>query len=216
MAAAAGRKKSIISSAGLQIDTPIANNTVLNQGAISSLYQECSRLRARLMSVRGFQDYFQLCNAQNSRQSTDPVTQLWDLFSFGIPLCYIFDQLPEDEGFSRINNSGFNQEQFDANPDRAKKHAIALFAMQIRSERVKQNIQKCELFTVTDLWDRTSNDGLVKVSILGLVLRPSLHPISGCQDRQGHRQPSTPNCFRRCPSLATIFIHAGLSGFLRR
>lgn len=163
MAAVAGRKKSIVSSAGLQIDTPIANNTVLNQGAISSLYQECSRLRARLVSVKGFQDYFALCNSYNSRQSTDPVTQLWDLFSFGIPLCYIFDQLPDDEGFAKINNSAFNQEQFDANPDRAKKHAIALFAMQIRSEKVKQLIPKCELFTVTDLWDRGSNDGLVKV-----------------------------------------------------
>jgi cell division control protein 24 len=56
-----------------------------------------------------------------------------------------------------------NQEQYDANPDRAKKHAIALFAMQIRTDKVTQNIPGCELFTVTDLWDRNSTDGLVKV-----------------------------------------------------
>lgn len=163
MASVAGRKKSIVSGAGLQIDTPVANNTLLNQAAITSLYQECSRLRARLMSIRGFQYYFDLIASDDSRQSTDPVTHLWDLFAYGIPLCYIFDQLPEHQGFNKINNSEFDPEKYDANPDRAKKHAIALFAMQIRSDKVAQNIPDCELFTVTDLWDRRSNDGLVKV-----------------------------------------------------
>lgn len=163
MASVAGRKKSIVSSAGLQIDTPVANNTLLNQAAITSLYQECSRLRARLMCIRGFQYYFNLIASDDSRRSTDPVTQLWDLFSYGIPLCFIFDQLPEGQGFNKINNSDFDPEKYDANPDREKKHAIALFAMQIRSDKVAQNIPNCELFTVTDLWDRRSNDGLVKV-----------------------------------------------------
>ncbi|THV05107.1 hypothetical protein K435DRAFT_850307 [Dendrothele bispora CBS 962.96] len=160
--ASAGRKKSIVSNAGFQIDTPIANNTLLNQAAITSLYQECSRLRSRLMHIRGFSKYFQLVS-NDSRQSTDPVTQLWDLFSYGIPLCYIFDQLPEHEGFNKINNSEFNKDQYESNPDRAKKHGIALFAMQVRSEKVAQNIPECESFTVTDLWDRGSTDGLVKV-----------------------------------------------------
>ncbi|KAK7472499.1 Guanine nucleotide exchange factor for Cdc42p [Stygiomarasmius scandens] len=151
------RKKSIVSSA---IETPIANNTLLNQAAITSLYQECSRLRSRLIHIRGFSKYFQLVN-NDARQSTDPVTQLWDLFSYGIPLCYIFDQLPDD--FNKINNSEFNKDQYEANPDRAKKHGIAVFAMQVRNDKVAQNIPECEPFTVTDLWDRGSTDGLVKV-----------------------------------------------------
>ncbi|KAJ6609885.1 hypothetical protein B0H10DRAFT_1812724 [Mycena sp. CBHHK59/15] len=160
----AGRKKSIISTAGLLSDSPIQNNTLLNKAASQSvsLYQRCSALRARLMQIRGFVFYFSLASP-DSRQSTDPVTQLWDLFSLGVPLCYIFDQLPEEGGFNKINHSEFNQEQYDANPDRAKKHAIALFAMQIRNDKVAQNIPGCELFTVTDLWDRNSTDGLVKV-----------------------------------------------------
>lgn len=161
MASVAGRKKSIVSSTGLQIDTPVANNTLLNQAAISSLYQECSRLRSRLSCIRGFQKYFNLVASNDSRQSTDPVTQLWDLFSYGIPLCYIFDLLPAEDGFQKIHNHDFIQEQYDANPDRAKKHAIALFAIQVRL--VSEKIPDCELFTVTDLWDRRSNDGLVKV-----------------------------------------------------
>ncbi|KAJ6593870.1 hypothetical protein B0H19DRAFT_1205280 [Mycena capillaripes] len=160
----AARKRSIISPAGLSSDSPIQNNTLLNKAASQSvsLYQRCSALRARLMQIRGFSPYFSLASPDN-RQSTDPVTQLWDLFSLGIPLCYIFDQLPEEGAFNKINHSEFNQEQHNANPDRAQKHAIALFAMQIRTDKVTQNIPGCELFTVTDLWDRNSTDGLVKV-----------------------------------------------------
>ena len=166
MATVAGRKKSIVSSAGLQIDTPIASNTLLNKAASqsTSLYQQCSSLRSHLMRIRGFSDYFNLLSSsEDARQSTDPVTQLWDLFSFGIPLCYIFDQLPVEQGFTRINNSQFNEDEYEANPDKPKKRAIALFSMQIRTDKVMQCIPGCEPFTVTDLWDRNSTDGLVKV-----------------------------------------------------
>ncbi|KAF9568221.1 rho guanine nucleotide exchange factor scd1 [Agrocybe pediades] len=164
MASVAGRKKSIVSTTGLQIDTT-ANNTLLNKAASqsTSLYQQCSSLRARLLRIRGFAHYFSSSSSPDSRQSTDPVTQLWDLFSTGTPLCYIFDQLPEEEGFQKLNHSEFDQQQYENNPDKAKKRAIALFAMQIRAEKVMQEIPGCELFTVTDLWDRNSTDGLVKV-----------------------------------------------------
>ncbi|KAF8971148.1 hypothetical protein BDZ97DRAFT_1753477 [Flammula alnicola] len=164
MTSVAGRKKSIVSTTGLQIDTN-ANNTLLNKAASqsTSLYQQCSSLRNRLMRIRGFAHYFSIASSPDSRQSTDPVTQLWDLFSAGTPLCFIFDLLPEEAGFKRLNNSSFNQEQYEANPDKAKKHAIARFAMQIRLENVTEKIPGCELFTVTDLWDRNSTDGLVKV-----------------------------------------------------
>ena len=162
MSSVAGRKKSIISTVGLQIET----NTLLNKAASqsTSLYQQCSSLKSRLMLIRGFPPYFSLASPEDSRQSTDPVTQLWDLFSLGTPLCYIFDQLPLHPGIDKIDNSEFNQGQYVANPDRAKKHAIALFAMKIRKEEVMQSIPGCEPFTVTDLWDRNSTDGFVKVS----------------------------------------------------
>ena len=165
MASVAGRKKSIVSTTGLQIDTS-ANNTLLNKAASqsTSLYQQCSALRSRLMRIRGFAPYFSLSSSSpDARRSTDPVTQLWDLFSTGTSLCYIFDQLPEDAGFKRINNSTFDPEQYEANPDRVKKRAIALFAMQLKDETVVKAIPGCEPFMVTDLWDRNSTDGLVKV-----------------------------------------------------
>jgi hypothetical protein len=164
MTSVAGRKKSVISTAGLTIDTPVATNGLLNKAASqsTSLYQQCSALRSRLMLIRGFPHYFNLATPPDSRRSTDPVTQLWDLFALGIPLCYIFDLLPAEAGFNKINNSSFT-EDYDANPDRAQKRAIALFAMQIRTDEVTQKIPGCELFTVTDLWDRKLTDGLVKV-----------------------------------------------------
>ena len=171
MTSVAGRKKSIISTVGLQIDTNASSNTLLNKAASqsTSLYQQCSSLKSRLMRIRGFPTYFSLASPEDSRQSTDPVTQLWDLFSLGTPLCYIFDQLPVDAGFDdKIDNSEFNQSKYAANPDRAKKHAIALFAMKIRKEEVMQAIPGCEPFTVTDLWDRNSTDGFVKVSSLNV------------------------------------------------
>lgn len=156
MSATAGRKKSIISSTGLQIDTPVAQNTLLNKAASqsTSLYQQCSQLRARLMRIVDFPPYFNLASAPGTRQSLDPVTQLWDLFSLGIPLCFIFNLLDSVIPISIDTNP----DVFDASNERTKKRAIALFAMQIRQ------VSECEAFTVTDLWDRNSTDGLVKVS----------------------------------------------------
>ncbi|KAH8828393.1 hypothetical protein DL96DRAFT_1464086 [Flagelloscypha sp. PMI_526] len=154
MSSSQARKKSIVSTAGLVIDTPVANNTLLNQAASqsTSLYQQCSSLRNRLARIKGFGLFFDTVD-----RNADPVTFLWDLFSQGLPLCYLFDLL---DGFPKINQPPPDSAEI---PDRAKKHAIALFAIQIRSEKVAQQIPGCELFTVTDLWDRKATDGLVKV-----------------------------------------------------
>ncbi|KAJ7117175.1 hypothetical protein C8R44DRAFT_854734 [Mycena epipterygia] len=165
MSTSAGRQRSIISAAGLSFDEsapPVQNSNLLNKAASQSvsLYQRCSALRARLMQIRGFPHYFSLASASNG-ESTDPVAQLWDLFSLGISLCFIFDQLPPD--FKKIDNSAFDQAKYDANPKKAKQHAIAMFAIQMHTDKVMQNIPGCERFTVTDLWDRKSTDGLVKV-----------------------------------------------------
>jgi cell division control protein 24 len=42
--------------------------------------------------------------------------------------------------------------------------------MQIREEKVAKAIPGCEPFTVTDLWDRNSTDGLVKVCTIIVVI----------------------------------------------
>jgi len=184
-AMASGRKKSIVSAAGLTIEP---GNTLLNKAASqsTSLYQQCSSLRARLHRIHGFSHYFDLAAAADSRQSTDPVTQVWDLLSLGISLCFLFDKLPDHYHFPKIGNSEFNQ-SIDQTPERDKKRAIALFAIQI-NERVTQEIPGTEKFTVTDLWDRKSTDGLVKVRLLYRGRPVSrLPPLPGHQYRNRHR-----------------------------
>lgn len=157
MASAAGRKKSVISATTPTIESPIANNTLLNKAASqsTSLYQQCSALRTRLLQVQDFPEWFTVSSPpDSSRRSTDPVTQLWDCFALGVPLCYLFNLLPAP--FSPINIDT-DPKSFDATNEKTKKRSIALFSMQIKQ------LEGCEQFTVTELWDRNSTDGFVKV-----------------------------------------------------
>lgn len=156
MTSAAGRKKSIISTAAPSIDLPVSNNTILNKAASqsTSLYQQCSALRTRLMRVQDFSDFFSLSavpESSSSRRSTDPVTQLWDCFALGVPLCYLFNLLPS------VAPIDVDTASFDPTNERTRKRAIAQFAMGCRQ------LEGCGTFTVTDLWDRGSTDGFVKV-----------------------------------------------------
>ncbi|KAJ7457259.1 Dbl homology domain-containing protein, partial [Mycena galericulata] len=129
----------------------------------SQLTERCAALHARLMTIRGFAYYDSLAPVDTLNR-VRPVGHLWDVFSLGISLCYLFDLLPEEDGFNKINRSHFIPEHYDsANPEHGKKHAIALFAMQIRTDKVTQKIPGCEIFTVPDLWERSSTDGLLKV-----------------------------------------------------
>ncbi|KZT71056.1 hypothetical protein DAEQUDRAFT_666975 [Daedalea quercina L-15889] len=164
MSAAAGRKKSVISTSAPMIDMPIANNTLLNKAASqsTSLYQQCSALRTRLIHIRAFSEWLSVSSPpDSSRRSTDPVTQLWDCFVLGYPLCYLFNLLPDS--FRRIDVHA-DPASFD-NTEKAKKRAIILFAGRI------PEIEGCEGFTVSELLDRNSTDGLVKVvnNIIQLV-----------------------------------------------
>jgi cell division control protein 24 len=164
MASVAGRKKSIMSG----VEQPVANNTLLNKAAAqsTSLYQECSALRARLIRVVNFAQYFALASSQDSRQSTDPVTQIWDVFTLGISLVYLYNLLPPSVPKIPLDTSIVN---FDQSQDKHKKRAIIQFSIQMK------DFPNAELFTVTDLWDRNSTDGLVKVSSTHSPLQPGSH-----------------------------------------
>lgn len=131
----------------------------------------CSSLISRLSHIRGFSSYFSLLSQQTKKSESpnNPVDQIRGLFSLGIPLCYIFDLLPVDEGFSKINMSQFNAEEYNANPTREKDCAIALLTMQLSSEKVRQTIPGCVPFSNTDI--SGSSNELVKVCmLLGLIL----------------------------------------------
>jgi cell division control protein 24 len=156
MTTVAGRKKSIVSSGGVILDmaAPVANNNVLNKVASASLYQRCAALRAALLRVRDFPPYFSIgAQAESSRKSTDPVSQLWDCFATGIPLCYLFNLLPNIEKEIECDT---DPAKFD-NAERTKKHAVAKFII------ATHKMSPVGL-TVTDFVDRNSTDGFVKVS----------------------------------------------------
>ncbi|EJF65139.1 hypothetical protein BD309DRAFT_398754 [Dichomitus squalens] len=166
MANVAGRKKSMVASLPPSIDSPVANNTLLNKAASqsTSLYQQCSSLRTRLMHLQDFSDWFSVAaQPDSSRRSTDPVTQLWDVFALGVPLCYLYNLLPQSASSPIAVETDVLS--FDRNNERTKKHAIALFAMNVKQ------VPGCEGFTVRDLWDRNSTDGFVKVvnNVINLV-----------------------------------------------
>ena len=197
------------------MDLPVANNTLLNKSASqsTSLYQQCSSLRARLLRISDFPPYFALASPPgSSRQSTDPVTQLWDCFALGVPLCYLFNLLPPPITPININTA---PDQFDVSNERDKKRAIALFSMQIRQ------LEDCEQFTVTDLYNRDSTDGFVKVCFpvtlsWGPPLTVCCH-LQGCQHRDGiGRIPSRRGLRATCTFFTSLpLIRPSIHGFYR-
>ena len=157
MASVAGRKKSIISPASVHIDIPVGTSTLLNKAASqsTSLYQQCSALRSRLLRVHGFAHFFALSSPTGSfRSSAEVVNTVWDCFALGTPLCYLFNLLPPPITPIDIET---DPRSVVVGNERAKKRAIALFAIQVKQ------LNHGEQFTVTDLWDRTNSDGFVKV-----------------------------------------------------
>ena len=160
MASVAGRKKSLISPANVQIDIPVGSNTLLNKAASqsTSLYQQCSALRSRLLRVHGFAQFFALSSPSGSfRSSAEVVNTVWDCFALGTPLCYLFNLLPDPITPIDIKT---DPRSVEVDNERAKKRAIALFAIQVKQ------LNHGEQFTVTDLWDRTHSDGFVKVRLM--------------------------------------------------
>ncbi|KAH6912989.1 Dbl homology domain-containing protein [Coprinopsis sp. MPI-PUGE-AT-0042] len=146
------------------VDIGMPGNALANQGASRSTHLEqlCLSLRARLLNVKGFQKYFDMVQKTgDTKGSTDAVTELWDVFSLGISLCYIFDLLPDP--FPKINNSQFDQDRYEANPDREKRRAIALLARQLGTTDAMTRIPGLKRIDTEDLWDRTSTTGLTKI-----------------------------------------------------
>lgn len=154
------------------IEQPVANNTLLNKGASESLYQQCTRLRARLLRIPNFDRYFALATpASQSRQSTDPVTQLWDCLALGAPLCALYNMLPiqwMDPSLPIEGNPGprqitvnYDPATFDASNEKDKKKAIMSFMI-----KAFDHFPECERFNLTEIaGSRETSDGFTKVCI---------------------------------------------------
>ncbi|KZV62603.1 hypothetical protein PENSPDRAFT_670249 [Peniophora sp. CONT] len=151
MSTAAARKKSMV-------EMPVAHNTLLNKAASqsTSLYQQSSALRAQLLRIHRFHLFFQL-SEDSPRQSTDPVTQLWDCFALGVSLCYLYNLLPHPQHRPIELDVDPESDNVRNLVDRDRKRAIALFNIAVKSLNHGDGLQ------VRDIWERENTDGFVKV-----------------------------------------------------
>ncbi|SPO36813.1 related to CDC24 - GTP/GDP exchange factor for Cdc42p [Pseudozyma flocculosa] len=166
--------------ATLMSGAPAAANTIANKQAIagSSLYQACLNLRDRLYCVPDFGESYldDLISATSitsngppspataspkpddtgsdfrARTMSDPVSQLWQCFRLGAPLCALFNALSPEAALPL--NPDANRSNANACKAQVMKFIIAL----------KQNLgwDPDEIFTVTQLYQNDTN-GFVKV-----------------------------------------------------
>ncbi|KZV80866.1 hypothetical protein EXIGLDRAFT_629463 [Exidia glandulosa HHB12029] len=176
--ALAARKKSVVSAGGfLQIDIPQAASSALNKSAqtATSLYQQCSQLRERLMRVHDFQPYLALASQARSRQSTDPVNHLWDCLALGVPLCFLFNLLP---GPQRIEINA-DPEDIDPADRKARQRATAAFVSNIiQLQKATGDWEEDVGFEIRDLInDERNTTGFAKVvrTVTALVDRLPQH-----------------------------------------
>nr|QBH67572.1 putative CDC24-GTP/GDP exchange factor [Ustilago esculenta] len=167
--------------AALMAGAPAAANTIANKQAVagSSLYQACLNLRDRLCCVPGFGEAYldeMIANSATSpstssdplsptvgsptsptgapgrKSSSDPVTQLWQCFRLGSPLCALFNTMnPEVE--------------LPVNPDANRSNANACKAQVMKfiiALKEKLGWDPDDIFTVSQLYLNDTN-GFVKV-----------------------------------------------------
>jgi cell division control protein 24 len=158
------RKKSVVSSVNVDIPLPTQTNTLLNKSASSSssLYQQCSQLRARLNRIHSFYVFLEHAAAG---QSVAPVDHLWDCFALGTPLCFLFNLLPPPATPIDINTDP-SEVPIDPSDVRAAKKAIMQFILAVKRMQQSGEWEQSELFQVTELTDRNNLDGFVKVKLL--------------------------------------------------
>ncbi|KAJ1019972.1 hypothetical protein NDA16_004253 [Ustilago loliicola] len=166
--------------AALMAGAPAAANTIANKQAVagSSLYQACLNLRDRLYCVPGFGEaYLDEMVAANSatspsdplsptsgsptsptgassarKSSSDPVTQLWQCFRLGSPLCALFNTMNP-------------QVELPVNPDANRSNANACKAQVMKfiiALKEKLGWDPDDIFTVSQLYLNDTN-GFVKV-----------------------------------------------------
>ncbi|EST05946.1 CDC24 calponin [Kalmanozyma brasiliensis GHG001] len=160
--------------AALMAGAPAAANTIANKQAVagSSLYQACLNLRDRLYSVPGFGEAYldelapisAASSASNGsptspngsasvpKASSDPVTQLWQCFRLGSPLCALFNTMNPDV-------------ELPVNPDANRSNANACKAQVMKfiiALKEKLGWDPDDIFTVSQLYLNDTN-GFVKV-----------------------------------------------------
>ncbi|KAG8905074.1 hypothetical protein FRB99_000722 [Tulasnella sp. 403] len=207
MASVPSRKKSLVGANGAIpfIDIPQQSNQLLNKSASAStsLYQQCSQLRAKLVRIHGFAPFLSLAaplSSASSRQSqsTDPVRQLWDCLALGTPLCFLYDLLPGRPALD-INT---NPDQLDVDNVKEKKRATAKFIIAI-TEMKNAGGWPCDVFTISELHSEARDtNGFVKVVNTIMKLVDMLPADAFKPEESPPSPPSLPTPFDSSNSLA--------------
>lgn len=132
------------------------------------LYQQCVGLRGRLSSIQGFQEFLDLAVDPSSveSRSADPVHQLWECFSLGVPLCFLWNLLPPPATPTRTLFAQLYRDQMPTTTERQR--ATAEFLQRILQVRKAHPnafpFLSHELFILRDLInDRNNISGFAKV-----------------------------------------------------
>jgi cell division control protein 24 len=163
------RQKSLAGSINIEIPRPTQTNGLLNKSASSSssLYQQCSQLRARLLHIP---DFHLFLDRTASEQNSDPVNHLWDTFALGTPLCYLYNLLPPPASPIDVETDPSLTESDPSDDKAAKKTAkiaVIKFIMAVQKMQHDGDWEERELFQVTEITERNLN-GFVKVRFLFL------------------------------------------------
>jgi cell division control protein 24 len=146
---------------GVQI-YPSPVDAALQRRSSLSIFQQCSRIRSCLLSDPTFARYLDYCAERPEFDPSDAVSHIWDCFALGISLCYLYNCLANHSSPALVPltvSTDLSMLQASAESNRVKKHAIYLFAIEVR----KLNPEWASL-TVSDLMnDRVSLDGFMKV-----------------------------------------------------
>jgi hypothetical protein len=121
----------------------------------ASLKTSCTALRSNLICVKSFASRYSYQLLDTSMQ--DPVLFIQHLCCSGLPLCYLFNLLP-DRFFPKINVD------YEATDEHSRNMAVALFAMNAR------RVLGCQYFTLADI---LATEGLQKV--ISLAVRSKMY-----------------------------------------
>ena len=121
------RKKSTVTPGATTTATPAPNQLNKQASSTTGIYQQSVLLRSRLARIPDFAPFLAFSQS-GPRASLDVVSQLWQTFAFGVPLCALYNLLG-DSKIVDIGSPDIGHLQDLSMNDR--KRAVAKFIMAI-------------------------------------------------------------------------------------
>jgi cell division control protein 24 len=154
------RKKSTATPGATAATTPAPNQLNKQASSTTGIYQQSVLLRSRLARIPDFAPFLAFSQS-GPRASLDVVSQLWQTFAFGIPLCVLFNLV----GGAKIVDIG--APDIDHLQDLSmndRKRAVAKFIMAIGTLRDDGRSDNAFLtLSITEVVNLQDTNGFVKL-----------------------------------------------------